>query len=216
MLRISPVSMRVVFILPCLAAMAGEVRGDRPVRQLSPCPTCVAELNDPSERMGEAELRQQELERVADVLERLGGAPELARSLLTAARTYEMDPLFIAAVTFVESSFKPNAKSSRGARGLMQIKPVVMEIMGVSDPWDPHQNVMAGSGYLRYCFERYRHLPNATFLALAAYNVGPGKADKLAQSEPAKRFVNKVLRIYNALTEKQVAGESAPARPSSR
>ena len=63
---------------------------------------------------------------------------------------------------------------------------------------------MAGAAYLRNCFERYKHCPNSTYLALAAYNIGPGPVEKLNQSEAARRFVRKVLRVYNRLTDSPI------------
>lgn len=143
----------------------------------------------------------QELESLKSVVSSLGGKPDYARLLILAGREFQIDPVFIAAVTHVESSFKPRAASCRNARGLMQLRPIVLEVLGVTDPWDPHQNIMAGAAYLANCFERYKHCPNSTYLALAAYNIGPGPVEKLNQSEAAKRFVRKVLRVYNRVTD---------------
>ncbi len=86
----------------------------------------------------------------------------------------------------------------------MQLRPIVLEVLGVSDPWDPHQNIMAGTAYLRNCFERYQHFPNSTYLALAAYNIGPGPVEKLNSSDAAGRFVRKVLQVYNRLTDSPI------------
>ncbi|MGO9571584.1 MAG: lytic transglycosylase domain-containing protein [Desulfomonilaceae bacterium] len=146
----------------------------------------------------------QELENLRSVVSSLGGKPGYARILVLAGREFHIDPVFIAAVTHVESSFKPKAASCRGARGLMQLRPIVIEVLGVTDPWDPHQNIMAGAAYLRNCFERYKHCPNSTYLALAAYNIGPGPVEKLNRSDAAGRFVRKVLRVYNRLTDSPI------------
>ena len=145
-----------------------------------------------------------ELEKLKTVVSSLGGKPDYARILILAGREFHIDPVFIAAVTHVESSFKPKAASGRGARGLMQLRPIVIEVLGVTDPWDPHQNIMAGAAYLRTCFERYKHCPNSTYLALAAYNIGPGPVEKLNRSDAAGRFVRKVLRVYNRLTDSPI------------
>ena len=80
----------------------------------------------------------------------------------------------------------------------MQLRPIVIEVLGVTDPWDPHQNIMAGTAYLRNCFERYKHCPNSTYLALAAYNIGPGSVEKLNRSDAAGRFVRKVLQAVQS------------------
>jgi soluble lytic murein transglycosylase-like protein len=149
------------------------------------------------------EKRQLELElaKLKEIVNSLGGKPEFAKIIQSAGREFRIDPIFLAAVTFVESSFKPNAASSKGARGLMQLKPIVLNVFGVTDPWDPHDNVMAGAAYLKHCFERYAKEPNSTYLVLAAYNIGPGPPEKLNNSEAAERFVKKVLLVYNRYTD---------------
>jgi soluble lytic murein transglycosylase-like protein len=147
---------------------------------------------------------EQELENLKSVVSSLGGKPDYAPILMMAGREFQIDPVFIAAVTHVESSFRPKAASGRGARGLMQLRPIVIEVLGVTDPWDPHQNIMAGAAYLRTLFERYKHCPNSTYLALAAYNVGPGPVEKLNGSDAAGRFVRKVLGVYNRLTDSPI------------
>jgi soluble lytic murein transglycosylase-like protein len=149
-------------------------------------------------------ISAQELEDLKSVVIALGGKPDYARILILAGREFQIDPVFIAAVTHVESSFRPRVASCRNARGLMQLRPIVLEVLGVTDPWDPHQNIMAGAAYLRTCFERYKHCPNSTYLALAAYNIGPGPVEKLNRSDAAGRFVRKVLRVYNRLTDSPI------------
>ncbi|HMK33921.1 MAG TPA: lytic transglycosylase domain-containing protein [Desulfomonilaceae bacterium] len=148
----------------------------------------------------QAYLRAREREKITQMVCSTGGKPEHAQSLVTAAREFEIDPVLLAAVTFVESGFRPRAASSKGARGMMQLRPVVLEVLGVTDPWDPHENIMAGAAYLKTCFERYAAHHNSTYLALAAYNIGPGPVEKLARSDAAERFVRKVLQAYNKWT----------------
>lgn len=152
----------------------------------------------------EAHLRARERERLMRIVGSAGGKPEHAHSLLTAGREFEIDPVLLAAVTFVESSFRPKAASHRGARGMMQLRPLVLEVLGVENPWDPHQNIMAGAAYLKNCFERYARHRNSTYLALAAYNIGPGSVEKLTGSDAAERFVRKVLRTYNMWTDRPI------------
>lgn len=149
----------------------------------------------------QAHLRAREEEMIKRMVRSSGGKPEHADSLIHAGREFEIDPALLAALTFVESSFRPRAASGRGARGLMQLRPIVLEVLGVTDPWDPHENIMAGAAYLKTCFERYAPYPNSTYLALAAYNIGPGPVNKLTGSDAAERFVRKVLRVYNGWTD---------------
>ncbi len=142
----------------------------------------------------------------------LGGKPNHARILLAAGREFGIDPVLLASLAYVESNFREKVCSKCGAQGLMQIKPVVARVLGVTDPWDPHQNIMAGAAYLRHCFERYREHPESTYLALAAYNIGPGPLGKLKRSDSAKRFVGKVLRVYNRFTDVPIPIKSRASR----
>lgn len=148
-----------------------------------------------------ARISIQELDNLKAVISSLGGNPGYAKIFILAGREFNIDPVLIAAVAHVESSFKPRAASCRDTRGLMQLRPIVLKVLGVTDPWNPHQNIMAGAAYLRHCFERYKHYRNSTYLALAAYNIGPGPVHKLDRSDAAGRFVRKVLRVYNRLTD---------------
>lgn len=152
----------------------------------------------------ENHLRGLELRRLKDVVCALGGKPHHAPIFLKAGKKFEIDPVFLAAVTHVESSFRPRARSGKGACGLMQLRPIVTKAYGVTNPWDPHQNIMGGAAYLQTCFHRYRKHSNSTFLALAAYNIGPGPAQQLSSSPAAKRFVKKVLLVYNRFTSEPI------------
>lgn len=152
-------------------------------------------------------LRQQntaslgELTRLKNVLRILGGDQRYASIFLLAGREFHIDPLLLVSLASVESSFRTRVQSQRKARGLMQLSPTVMTVLGVTNPWDPYQNIMGGAAYLLHCFERYQKHPHSTHLALAAYNVGPAPAEKLLRSDAGRRFVKKVLRVYNRLTD---------------
>ena len=139
-------------------------------------------------------------EDLSGMVKSLGGNDVHVAVIKEASRAFEVDPIFIASVVSVESSFRPRVQSSIGAKGLMQIRAVVINTLGVTDPWNSYENIMAGTAYLRHCFERYAKHRHSTFLALAAYNVGPNRPSRLLRSPAAKRFVKKVLTIYNHYT----------------
>ncbi|MBI5249272.1 MAG: lytic transglycosylase domain-containing protein [Desulfomonile tiedjei] len=174
----------------------------------------VASVPSEVRRKVENHIKASELEKLNTVVLSLGGKTEHAKSLMEAGREFQIDPIFLASLTFVESSFRATAASNKGARGMMQLRPIVLEVLGVTDPWDPHENIMAGAAYLRHCFDRYAKYNNSTFLALAAYNIGPGGVEKLTRSDAADRFVRKVLQIYRRFSNQPVSG--GPRNPQPR
>lgn len=103
----------------------------------------------------------------------------------------------IKAVIRVESGFNPRAVSKKGARGLMQIMPENDTFLSLKKPFDPTQNIMAGTQYLKQMLDRYQQkLP----LALAAYNAGPSAVDKYGKIPPFKetqQYVQKVMALYS-------------------
>jgi len=116
-----------------------------------------------------------------------------------ASRRYEIDSHLIKAIVKAESNFDPQAVSRKGAKGLMQIMPQNFDKLGVSDPFDPRENIMAGTKYLRYLLNQF---DGDLQLALAAYNAGPGNVDPLfgiPQFPETKLYVKKVLSYYNHL-----------------
>ena len=118
-----------------------------------------------------------------------------------AARKYGLPPELVRAVVAVESAYRPDAVSSKGAIGLMQLMPSTAKELG-ADPKIATQNVDAGTRYLRDLLLKY---DQRMFHALAAYNAGPGAVDKYHGVPPYREthaYILKVLaQLQNPHTE---------------
>lgn len=115
----------------------------------------------------------------------------------------------ISAVIQAESSYKPETRSSAGAMGLMQLMPDNVKELGVSDPYDPRQNILAGARHLRQMIDRFGTLDKA----LAGYNAGPGKVDRYGGVPPYRETQDYVQRITTMLRKAGALPESGPMTP---
>lgn len=113
------------------------------------------------------------------------------------AREHNIDPELVKAVIKAESNWNPVAVSRKGARGLMQLMPSTAADLGVSNSFNPEENIDGGIRYLKYLLERFN---GNLMLALAAYNAGPNLVDRI-KSVPAipetVSYVRRIIRDYS-------------------
>jgi soluble lytic murein transglycosylase-like protein len=116
--------------------------------------------------------------------------------IVAAADKYKVDKAFIKAVILAESGMNPGARSQAGAMGLMQLMPPTASDLGVSDPWDPAQNIDGGVRYLRMVLTMFQ---GDRRLALAGYNAGPNLVKRL-QAVPnfkeTQTYVKRVMGLH--------------------
>jgi soluble lytic murein transglycosylase-like protein len=137
-----------------------------------------------------------------EVMEEVAAAPagsgDLRELASVAARRHGLDPGLVLAVVSVESAFRPEAVSRKGAQGLMQLMPATAASLGVKDAFDPVENLDGGSRHLGSLLTLYGgDLVNA----LAAYNAGAGAVARYRGVPPyreTRAYVKKVLERYQA------------------
>lgn len=113
------------------------------------------------------------------------------------AREVGVSPHLLHAVIEVESAYNPEAISSKGAQGLMQLIPATAARFQVQEVNDPTSNIRAGAKYLKLLLERFH---NDLSLALAAYNAGEGTVQRYHNTMPpfpeTEAYVKRVLALF--------------------
>jgi Rod binding domain-containing protein len=118
-----------------------------------------------------------------------------------AGTTYNVDPKLIAAVISKESGGNPDALSSKGAKGLMQLMDSTASDMGALDSYNPLENIMAGTKYLKQMLDMHN---GDEKLALASYNAGPAAVNHYQGVPPyaeTQQYVDSVLSLKNKIPE---------------
>ena len=128
----------------------------------------------------------------------------LAPRMLAVARAYDIDPLLLHAIAHVESRHNPQARSSAGALGVLQVMPDTARRFGIGEPRsalvDPAVNIEVGAAYLKSLQARFG---NDLTLVLAAYNAGEAAVERHGRSVPpypeTRDYVRQVLAEYRLL-----------------
>ena len=131
-------------------------------------------------------------------------AQELEPIILQHASAHGVRADLVRAVIQAESAFNPRAVSPKGAMGLMQLMPGTAAELGVTDPYDPDQNIRGGVTYLKSLLDKYSQNEE---LALAAYNAGPGAVKKYGAVPPYRETRDYIARITS-----NAGVQRAPAR----
>jgi soluble lytic murein transglycosylase-like protein len=138
------------------------------------------------------------------------------RDILDGQAFYGIPEAFLRAIIKTESDFDPRVVSSAGAQGLMQLLPSTARLMGVTDPFDPRQNIMGGARYLQTLVRRFCKTPppdspagdggplavcspEEKILVVAGYHAGPAAVEKYGGMPPYETthaYVSTVLRRY--------------------
>jgi soluble lytic murein transglycosylase-like protein len=131
--------------------------------------------------------------------------PHYYKIIIGASTKYELDPKLITAIIYIESRGNVKTVSPKGAKGLMQLTPIVYKHYGVDDPFDIDQNILIGTAYFSLLLKKFDgNLEHA----LAAYNCGPSRVRKYNGIPPiseTREYVKRVMDLY--------LKEAVPTRP---
>ncbi|HIJ84024.1 MAG TPA: transglycosylase SLT domain-containing protein [Magnetococcales bacterium] len=120
-----------------------------------------------------------------------------------------VDAGLLRAIVDVESEFRADLVSEKGAGGLMQLMPATARILGVTNRFNPEQSLRGGARYIKRLIGTYPSLS----LALAAYNAGPGNVDKFGGMPPFPETKSYVRRVMAKYAKEVPAKKGIPLRP---
>jgi hypothetical protein len=134
------------------------------------------------------------------------GNTDVDKFIVESGQRNSVDPLLLYAIMHQESSFKPRAMSYKGARGLMQLMPPTALRFGVTNIWDPKQNIEGGARYMKFLLDLFS---GDVRLALAGYNAGEGAVMKYGYEVPpyseTREYVRRIGRRYSIMRDPQAA-----------
>ena len=130
------------------------------------------------------------------------GNAEIDGFIVESGKRNSVDPLLLYSIMHQESSFKPRAISYKGARGLMQLMPPTASRFGVTNIWDPKQNIEGGARYMRFLLDTFS---GDVRLALAGYNAGEGAVMKYGNQVPpyseTREYVRRIGNRYSMIRD---------------
>lgn len=151
-------------------------------------------------------------EEIINIASELVPAPDLNEVVKAASDKHLIDADLIHAVIRAESGFNPNARSPKGAQGLMQLMPGTASQLGVTNAYEPSANVDAGTQYLRQLLLQYN---GDLIKALAAYNAGTGRVQQYHGVPPFRETRNYVARIVKEFNQKKLAEQKNQEKSTS-
>ncbi len=138
------------------------------------------------------------------------GNTDIDNFIVESGKRNSVDPLLLYSIMHQESSFKPRAMSYKGARGLMQLMPPTAARFGVTNIWDPKQNIEGGARYMRFLLNLFE---GDVHLALAGYNAGEGAVMKYGRKVPpyseTQEYVRRIGRRYSLIRDPQAAANAS-------
>jgi hypothetical protein len=137
------------------------------------------------------------------------GSSDIDGFIVDSGKRNSVDPLLLYSIMHQESSFKARAMSYKGARGLMQLMPPTAVRFGVSNIWDPKQNIEGGARYIRFLLDLF---DGDVSLALAGYNAGEGAVLKYGNRVPpyseTQEYVRRIGQRYNLIRDPEAAANA--------
>ncbi len=188
-----------ISILPYLDESASEIIAAKMARNTAPASNVSSNdftsiLNENAAALSNHQAVSNQTAPAAD----LNTTVDLEAIFEEAANTYGVSKNLLKSIAKAESNFNPSAVSPAGAMGIMQLMPQTAASLGVSNPYDPRENIMGGACMIGSLLTKYN---GDTALALAAYNAGSGNVEKYGGIPPFTETQNYVKKVLNGIGE---------------